>query len=143
VPGDEDAITVDFVPGAPGSARLGLGRPSISHATSAGKVMLAFSGGSFRGSVRAYTPRTITDVSLASEIQDVLEHGYAQAIGEREPGLTAIAAPITRAAASSRRSSRSGATEFDATAVEAACHSCSSAQRGLRRARLAPGAGGS
>jgi DNA-binding IclR family transcriptional regulator len=97
VPGDEDAITVDFVPGAHQIQPVSrLGRPSIAHATSAGKVMLAFSGRELPdGPFRAYTPRTITDrESLAAEIELVRARGYAHAVGEREPGLTAIAAPI-------------------------------------------------
>jgi DNA-binding IclR family transcriptional regulator len=73
-----------------------LGRPSIAHATSAGKVMLAFSGRELPdGPFKAYTARTITDRQvLASEIEQVRIRGYARAAGEREPGLTAIAAPI-------------------------------------------------
>ena len=76
-----------------------LGRPSIAHATSAGKVMLAFSGRELPdGPFRAYTTRTITDPqALAAEIEAVRERGYAQAVGEREPGLTAIAAPMRSA----------------------------------------------
>jgi DNA-binding IclR family transcriptional regulator len=97
VPGDEDAITVDFVPGTHQVQPVSrLGRPSIAHATSAGKVMLAFSGRELPdGPLRAYTPATITDMqSLAAEIASVRERGWARAVGEREPDLTAIAAPI-------------------------------------------------
>ena len=50
IPGDGDAITVDFVPTdhyLQGVTRLG--RPSIGHATSAGKVMLAFGDAHARG----------------------------------------------------------------------------------------------
>jgi IclR family acetate operon transcriptional repressor len=97
VPGDEDAITVDFVPGSHQVQPVSrLGRPSIAHATSAGKVMLAFSGRELpAGPLRAYTPRTITDPrALAREIERVRERGYAEATGEREPGLSAIAAPV-------------------------------------------------
>ena len=97
VPGDEDAITVDFVPGAHQVQPVSrLGRPSIAHATSAGKVMLAFSGRELpEGPLRAYTPATITDTqALAAEIAGVRERGWARAVGEREPDLTAIAAPI-------------------------------------------------
>jgi DNA-binding IclR family transcriptional regulator len=100
VPGDEDAITVDFVPGAHQVQPVSrLGRPSIAHATSAGKVMLAFSGRELpEGPFRAYTPQTITDErELAREIEAVRERGWALAAGEREPGLTAIAAPIRSA----------------------------------------------
>jgi DNA-binding IclR family transcriptional regulator len=97
VPGDTDAITVDFVPGAHQVQPVSrLGRPSIAHATSAGKVMLAFSGRELPdGPLRAYTPATITDTrALAGEIARVRELGWARAVGEREPDLTAIAAPV-------------------------------------------------
>jgi IclR family acetate operon transcriptional repressor len=97
VPGDEDAVTIDFVPGSHQVQPVSrLGRPSIAHATSAGKVMLAFSGRELpEGPFRAYTPRTITDPqALAREIERVREQGWARATGEREPGLTAIAAPV-------------------------------------------------
>jgi IclR family acetate operon transcriptional repressor len=97
VPGDQDAVTIDFVPGSHQVQPVSrLGRPSIAHATSAGKVMLAFSGRELpEGPFRAYTPRTITDPqALAREIAAVREQGWARATGEREPGLTAIAAPI-------------------------------------------------
>jgi DNA-binding IclR family transcriptional regulator len=97
VPGEEDAVTIDFVSGAHQIQPVSrLGRPSVAHATSAGKVMLAFSGRSLpAGALRAYTPRTITDTkSLAREIERVREQGWAQAIEEREPGLSAIAAPV-------------------------------------------------
>ena len=45
VPGEQDAITVDYVSGAHyvNRSRTSAG-PSVAHATSAGKVMLAFSG---------------------------------------------------------------------------------------------------
>src|SRR4029078_4160910 len=58
VPGDDDAITVDFVPGAHQIQPVSrLGRPSIAHATSAGKGMLAFAGrGLPDGPFRFYPP---------------------------------------------------------------------------------------
>ncbi len=125
VPGDADAITVDFVPGAHQIQPVSrLGRPSIAHATSAGKVMLAFGGRELpEGPFRAYTTRTVTDPkALATEIEGVRERGYAQAVGEREPGLTAIAAPI-RAARGELEAfvALQGPSErFDAEAVETA-----------------------
>lgn len=125
VPGDEDAITVDFVPGAHQVQPVSrLGRPSIAHATSAGKVMLAFSGRELPlGPFRAYTPRTITDSQvLAREIERVREQGYAEAAGEREPGLTAIAAPIhsSRGELEAIVALQGPSSRFDAAAVEAA-----------------------
>jgi IclR family acetate operon transcriptional repressor len=97
VPGDSDAITVDFVPTdryLQGVTRLG--RPSVGHASSAGKVMLAFGDVPLpRGRLAAFTPRTITEpTALADEIERVRTRGYAEAVEEREPGLSAIAAPI-------------------------------------------------
>ena len=125
VPGDEDAITVDFVPGAHQVQPVSrLGRPSIAHATSAGKVMLAFSGRELpAGPFRAYTPRTITDPqALAGEIERVREQGYAEAAGEREPGLTAIAAPIrsSRGELEAIVALQGPSSRFDAAAVETA-----------------------
>ena len=97
IPGEADAITVDFVPTdryLQGVTRLG--RPSVGHASSAGKVMLAF--GEVpppRGKLTAFTPRTITDpAALEREVERVRTQGFAEAIEEREAGLSAIAAPV-------------------------------------------------
>jgi len=125
VPGDDDAITVDFVPGSHQVQPVSrLGRPSIAHATSAGKVMLAFSGRELpEGPFRAYTPRTIADPrALAREVEAVRERGWAQAVGEREPGLTAIAAPIRSARGDLEAivALQGPSSRFDDAAVEAA-----------------------
>jgi DNA-binding IclR family transcriptional regulator len=97
VPGEEDAVTVDFVPSAHYVQHVTqLGRPSIGHATAAGKIMLAFSDRPLpQPPLRAFTPRTITDPGvLARDVERVRRRGYAEAIEEREPGLAAIAAPV-------------------------------------------------
>jgi IclR family acetate operon transcriptional repressor len=125
VPGEEDAITVDFVPGAHQIQPVSrLGRPSIAHATSAGKVLLAFSRRELpAGPLRAYTPRTITDTrELAHEIERVREQGWAQAIEEREPGLSAIAAPVrsSRGQLEAIVALQGPSMRFDAAAIEAA-----------------------
>jgi IclR family acetate operon transcriptional repressor len=125
VPGDVDAITVDFVPGRHQVQPVSrLGRPSIAHATSAGKVLLAFSGRELpEGPLRAYTPRTITDPrELAEEIARVRERGWAQAIEEREPDLSAIAAPVrsSRGELEAIVALQGPASRFDAAAIEAA-----------------------
>lgn len=95
VPADPDAITVDVVRSPryiTDSSRLG--RPSIAHASAAGKVMLAFDGAPAR-ELQAYTPRTITDpLELEAEIERVRRRGWAEAFEEREIGLNAIAAPV-------------------------------------------------
>jgi DNA-binding IclR family transcriptional regulator len=128
LPGDEAAITVDFVPSPSSVVSMArVGRPSIPHATAAGKVMLAFADGApvaAEGSgdtddvgveaaaravvaaeqdppdadqepLPAFTERTITDPSqLAIELADARRWGWAEAAGEREPDLAALAAPV-------------------------------------------------
>jgi DNA-binding IclR family transcriptional regulator len=97
VPGEEDAVTVDFVPSAHYVQHVTqLGRPSIAHATSAGKVMLAFADRPLPSPpLRSFTFRTITDPeALAREIERVGRQGYAEALEEREEGLSAVAAPV-------------------------------------------------
>lgn len=96
VPGDPDAITVDVVPAKRQVQGVGeLGRPSIAHATAAGKVMLAFGAASPRPPYARYTERTITDpAALASELERVRRRGYAEAFEERELELNAVAAPV-------------------------------------------------
>jgi DNA-binding IclR family transcriptional regulator len=97
VPGEPDAITVDVVRSPryiQDSSQLG--RPSIAHATAAGKVMLAFDGvRPVRDDLQTYTPRTITDArELEAEIERVRRRGWADAFEEREIGLNAIASPV-------------------------------------------------
>jgi DNA-binding IclR family transcriptional regulator len=96
-PSDRDAVTVDFVQSASSVQSVArVGRPSVSHATATGKVMLAFgSAKPAPGQLKAYTKRTITDSArLAAELERVRKVGFAEAIGEREQHLNAIAAPI-------------------------------------------------
>jgi DNA-binding IclR family transcriptional regulator len=95
VPGGGEAVTVDFVPGGSSVVSMArLGRPSVGHATAAGKVLLAFRGGEPE-TLAAFTDRTITDPArLAAELAAVREQGWAEARGEREPDLNALAAPV-------------------------------------------------
>ncbi len=62
VPGGDEAVTVDFVPGESSVVSMArLGRPSIGHATAAGKVLLAFTGrepGDARSLHRAHDHRS-------------------------------------------------------------------------------------
>jgi IclR family acetate operon transcriptional repressor len=76
-----------------------LKRPSVAHATAAGKVMLAFwfdqIGFDREAELTAFTERTITDPrALADELERVRSVGVAEAVGEREPDLNALAAPV-------------------------------------------------
>lgn len=96
VPNDEATITVDFVQ-SPSSVRsvAELGRPSIPHATAIGKVYLAHGGATPPGRLPAYTARTVTDrKTLAAEVAQVRDRGWAQVLGEREADLNALAAPV-------------------------------------------------
>lgn len=97
VPGDPDAITADFVQ-SPSSVQsvARLGRPSVAHATATGKVVLAFSGRALPGGeLEAFTDRTIVDPErLRQEVERVRQRGWAVAVGEREPDLSAVAAPV-------------------------------------------------
>ena len=96
VPAEPDAITVDFV-ASPHYVHgvTGLGRPSVAHATAAGKAMLAFGGRRATPPLVAYTERTITDArALESELARIRKQGWADAYEEREPELNAIAAPV-------------------------------------------------
>ena len=96
-PGDPDAITVDFVQSASsvqGVARVG--RPSVAHATATGKVALAFGEVALPpGRLHAFTGRTIVDrARLDREVDHARAQGWAQAMGEREGDLNAVAAPV-------------------------------------------------
>lgn len=96
VPDDSSTITVDFVQ-SPASVRsvAQVGRPAVTHATATGKVFLAHRGSLPAGPLPAFTPRTITDVALlAAEVARARKRGWAQAVGEREHDLNAIAAPV-------------------------------------------------
>jgi IclR family acetate operon transcriptional repressor len=97
VPGERDAVTVDFVQSASSVQSVArLGRPSVAHATAAGKVLLAFADLPLpTGRLQRFTPRTITDPRrLAAEVERVREQGWARAVREREEDLSALAAPV-------------------------------------------------
>jgi IclR family acetate operon transcriptional repressor len=95
-PGEHEAVTVDFVQSASFVQSVAqVGRPSAAHATAVGKVFLAHGGRLRDGELEAFTARTITNrAHLAAELERVRVRGYAQAVGEREEALNAIAAPV-------------------------------------------------
>ena len=72
------------------------GRRTALHCTANGKVLLAFSRTELPPPpYEAYTPRTITARSrLERELAAVRRRGHAQAVGELEEGLHAVAAPV-------------------------------------------------
>jgi DNA-binding IclR family transcriptional regulator len=97
VPGDPDAVTVDFAASPASVASVArIGRPSVAHATATGKAMLAFGGGPLPPEpLERYTPRTIaTAAALEREVAAVRRRGHAAAVQEREPDLSAVAVPV-------------------------------------------------
>lgn len=71
-----------------------------THATAAGKLLLAFMKEPERerilaGPLEACTSRTITDASeLRAALQETRERGYAVSLEEQELGLSAVSAPV-------------------------------------------------
>lgn len=124
-PGDDDAITVDFVqsPSLVQSVAQ-LGRPSIGHATATGKVLLAFGEAAMpEEPLRSFTPRTITTrPALERELARVRRTGWAEAVGERDVELAAVAAPVfgSRGALAGILGLQGPASRFDAAARGAA-----------------------
>ncbi|MGH3447321.1 MAG: IclR family transcriptional regulator [Nocardioidaceae bacterium] len=96
LPDDLTTITVDFEQ-SPSSVRsvAQVGRPSVPHATAVGKAFLAFSNVDPVAPLTPYTERTITDPdALSAELARSRKRGWAQAVGEREDDLNAVAAPV-------------------------------------------------
>jgi IclR family acetate operon transcriptional repressor len=136
--GEPDAITVDFVQ-SPSSVQsvATVGRPSIAHATATGKVLLAFGREHLpRGPLRAFTARTITTrVALRREVERVRKRGYAEAVGEREVDLSAIAAPVLDATneLAAIVGLQGPSSRFDGTAREAALPTLTAHAQALSR----------
>lgn len=71
------------------------GRATPLHATSTGKVLLAFGSDGPPRALPAVTPRTITSrAALARELEAVRTNGYATTREELEAGVCAAAAPV-------------------------------------------------
>jgi IclR family acetate operon transcriptional repressor len=96
VPGEHEAFTLDFVQSQLTVRSVAeVGRISVAHATAAGKVFLAYGGKLADGPLRSFTDRTITERSvLEVELASIRDRGWAQAAGEREDDMNAIAAPV-------------------------------------------------
>jgi DNA-binding IclR family transcriptional regulator len=100
VPGDTQPFTIDFVPSPSNVASRGeLGRPSVTHATVTGKLLLAFGPLPLDRlgpePYERFTDRTLTTrAELAHEIEGVRAEGVAYGREEREPGLNAVGAPV-------------------------------------------------
>ena len=74
-----------------------LGTRWPAHATSTGKVLLAYrsNGHTHARPLPGFTPRTIVDpAALARELARVRRRGYAVSAEELEPGFVAVGAPV-------------------------------------------------
>jgi len=108
--GEESGETIDLAVPVPGGSELYLdqvdsrhflgtvnwvGRRLPHHCTSVGKVFMAFGAASPPARLEQFTPATITSSGrLAEELRGVRARGYATTVGELEPGLVAVAAPV-------------------------------------------------
>lgn len=93
---DGEAVDVAQVSGSHLiGARNWIGRRSPLHASSDGKVFLAFSHAHASRRAAALTEHTITDPQeLADHIATVRARGWATVEGELEEGLNGVAAPV-------------------------------------------------
>lgn len=100
LPGDREVMTLDFAQSDVSVRSVAsVGRNSVLHATSAGKVFLAWRGLPAQYHLTAYTSRTITDgAALEAEIEQVRAQGWAQAVREREEELNGIAVGVADSA---------------------------------------------
>ena len=134
VPGSGDAVTVDFLAGEASVVSMArVGRPSIGHATAAGKVLLAFRGGGEPSTLTAYTERTITD---PGRLAAAVSRPFASRVGRRRrasasPTSTRSPPRSRAAAAGSSRSSGSRAPPRASLlhAARRCCHDCSRRQQ--------------
>jgi DNA-binding IclR family transcriptional regulator len=98
----EYAVNVDQARGPSAvSTHNWVGELTPLHATSSGKVLLAFMSADARrdllavAGLRRFTEHTITSVErLEAQLQDVSRNGYVVSLEELEQGLNAVAAPI-------------------------------------------------
>jgi IclR family transcriptional regulator, acetate operon repressor len=100
VPDDGVTVNIDQVVGASViSSHNWVGQRTPSHATSSGKVLLAFRADQrepvLAQPLASYTPRTVTDPAvLRVQLGEATARGYACTVEELEIGLNAVAAPI-------------------------------------------------
>lgn len=96
-----NVVTIEEIAGKHVVAAAGaIGMPWAAHATSTGKVLLAFQPPEKQRQIlvrtlKKFTPRTITDSKVLSrDLVKIREQGYAVSYGELEDHLIAIGLPI-------------------------------------------------
>lgn len=91
---DGDVVNISQVRGPSAiSGQSWAGARTPPHATSSGKVLLAFGALEVPDELDRYTPLTITDERRLG-LDEIVERGWAAAVEELEEGLNAVAAPI-------------------------------------------------
>jgi IclR family acetate operon transcriptional repressor len=94
VPQDGDTVNISQVRGpAAISGHNWVGQRTPSHATSSGKVLLAFGALRLPAELERYTPRTLVSPAGLG-LDEIRERGWACTVEELEVGLNAVAAPI-------------------------------------------------
>ena len=73
-----------------------VGRTVDYHTTAVGKILVAYGAAQLPpGRLRRLAPATIVNrAELDAELEEVRDEGFATAIDELEPGLTALASPV-------------------------------------------------
>ncbi|NYE00518.1 DNA-binding IclR family transcriptional regulator [Kineosphaera limosa] len=100
IPDDEAVLSIGQVTGSAAISTINwLGRRSPLHATSSGKLFLAYSPELAQevlaGELPAYTAHTLTDpAALRAELERIRARDFAVTNEEQEVGLCAISAPI-------------------------------------------------
>lgn len=94
------------------------------HAGAAGKTFMAFDSAALKSALDAgltrYTDATTTDAAqLRRELETVRRHGWSYSSGEREPGLSSLAAPIFDSAGDITSAITVGGPTFRLTATAA------------------------
>ncbi|MFI6325809.1 IclR family transcriptional regulator [Nonomuraea sp. NPDC050556] len=90
---DGHAVNISQVRGpAAISGHNWVGQRTPPHATSSGKVLIAFGALAPPEKLERYTPHTLQ--SLDDQLAEIRERGYGSTIEELELGLNAVAAPI-------------------------------------------------
>ncbi|WP_343950701.1 IclR family transcriptional regulator [Nonomuraea longicatena] len=94
VPLDGHAVNITQVRGPSAiSGHNWVGQRTPSHATSSGKVLLAFGALDPPPRLERYTPATVTTVEELG-LDRIRERGWASTVEELEIGLNAVAAPV-------------------------------------------------
>lgn len=82
------------------SSQNWVGRRTVLHATSSGKILLAYlnardTNALLRDGMERFTERTVTSPRvLRMQLRKIREAGYARVVEEYEEGLAAVAAPV-------------------------------------------------